>query len=458
MKSTNKLALRWLFSGAMLVFLGWISAFPIRTQAQGTLGNNAVYNSGTNTVGSSAWIDASVFSTADVCAALNAVFRSTVSPYPTLGAVIDARGVNPGTTQTCSISPWSGVTTPPPSTILLPSGTIVINNGLTLPNKTRLIGAGGGSLSTSGGATIIQAGSSFPSATMFIMGSSALCGTSCTGISLEDLWLDGQGQSINGILNQFGQELSYVKRVTFYQLLGTALSLTNTNAVNSGPYSDLAFSLGSHSAFASSTTACVQIKGISTRGLHGVTCIGNTGSSGTIPNAGVLLDASNNSLEDIHVEGFGDGVRVGSNASAQGDVLFNISGGANVTNVVNITNSTGKSVSDLSLMAITNGAVAGSGGATNTIADSRTSTTLADATVGMYVLGKAMTSGSGTVIGESRFTSSPNAATWGVGSVSPSGTCKVGSLFSNTSGTAHGSNTWWVCTPSGSTTTWTDIN
>lgn len=457
MNGKKKLASSWLFAGVAVVFLGWVSAFSTPMQSQ-VIGNNAVYTSATATTGSSAWIDASVFSSSDVCAALNAVFKSSANPYPTAGAVIDARGVNPGTTQTCSLSPWNGVTTPPPSTILLPSGTIIINNGLTLPNKTRLIGAGGGSLSTSGGATVIQAGSSFPSATMFLMGSSALCGTSCTGISLEDLWLDGQGQSINGILNQYGQELTYVKRVTFYQIMGTALSLTNTNSVNSGPYSELAFSLGSHSASASATTACVQIKGVSTRGLHGVSCNGNTGASGTIPNAGIFLDASNNSIEDVRVEGFGDGVRVGSNASAQGDVLFNIAGGTNVTNVVSITNTTGKSVSDLSIMAVSNGAVAGSGGATNTIADSRTSTTLTDATVGMYVLGKVMTSGTGTIIGESRFTTSPNTATWGVGSASPSGACKVGSLFSNTGGTTHGSNTWWVCTPSGSTTAWTDIN
>jgi hypothetical protein len=457
MKSTKKLVLSWSFWATVLVFLGWISAFSTRVQAQ-VIGNNAVYNSGTTTTGSSAWIDASVFSGTDVCAVLNAVFKSTANPYPAAGAVIDARGVTPGTTQTCSISPWGGLTTPPPSTILLPSGTIVINNSLTLPNKTRIIGAGGGSLSTSGGTTTVQAGTSFPSATMLVMGSSSLCGTSCTGISVENLWLDGQGQSINGILNQFGQELSYVKRVTFYQLLGTGLSLTNTNAVNSGPYSDLASSLGSFSASASSTTACVQIKGISTRGLHGLTCIGNTGGTGTIPNAGVFLDASNNSVEDVQVKGFLDGVRVGSNASAQGDVLFNISGGTNVSNVVNITSVTGKSVSDLSLMAVTNGAVAGSGGATNTILDSRTSTTLTDATVGMYVLGKVMTSGSGTIIGESRFTSSPNVATWGVGSTSPSGTCKVGSLFSNTNGTTSGHNTWFVCTPSGGSTIWTDIN
>jgi len=456
MKSTKKLALSSSFLGTMLVFLGWVSAFPTRTQAQ-VIGNNAVYSSGTSETGSSAWIDASVFTGTDVCAKVNAVFKSSANPYPAAGAVIDARGVNPGTTQTCSISPWSGVTTPPPSTILLPPGTIVINNGITLPNRTRLIGAGGGSLATSSGTTIIEAGSSFPGGSMFLMGNPTFCGTACTGISLENLWLNGTGQSINGVLNQYGQELSYVRRVTFYQLLGTALSLTNANAVNSGPYSELACSLGSYSASAASTTACVQIKGVSTRGLHSMTCTGNTGESGTIPNAGVFLDASNNSIEDVHVEGFGDGVRIGSNASAQSNVLFNISGGTNVTNVINITNSSGKSVSDLSLMAITNGAVGGSGGATNTITDSRTSTTLTDATVAMYVLGEEMTSGSSTMIGESRFTSSPNAATWGVGSGTPSGsTCKIGSLFSNTSGTTG--KTWYVCTASGSSTTWTNIN
>ena len=81
MKSTKKLALSSSFLGTMLVFLGWVSAFPTRTQAQ-VIGNNAVYSSGTSETGSSAWIDASVFTGTDVCAKVNAVFKSSANPYP----------------------------------------------------------------------------------------------------------------------------------------------------------------------------------------------------------------------------------------------------------------------------------------------------------------------------------------------------------------------------------------
>ena len=130
------------------------------------------------------------------------------------------------------------------ATVLLPSATIIINTGWTLPSGTRIIGQGAGS-DTSSPATTIQASSTFASTFMIDMGSSSttICPANvCMGISVENLRLDGQSKSITGVLNNYSQESSYVKHVTFYQINGTGLSVGPSspgNPVNSGPYSDL---------------------------------------------------------------------------------------------------------------------------------------------------------------------------------------------------------------------------
>jgi hypothetical protein len=62
----------------------------------------------------------------------------------------------------------------------------------------------------------------------------------CTGISVENLTLDGKGQSVNGITNAYSQDGSYVNHVRLYQILGTGLSVSG-NASNSGPYSNITF-------------------------------------------------------------------------------------------------------------------------------------------------------------------------------------------------------------------------
>jgi hypothetical protein len=54
---------------------------------------------------------------------------------------------------------------------------------------------------------------------MIQFGSSSVCGSgSCTGISLESLTLDGNGQTGNGITNQFAQTNTYVNHVRIYQV------------------------------------------------------------------------------------------------------------------------------------------------------------------------------------------------------------------------------------------------
>jgi len=447
MRSTRIFASdRLLFAVIVVLLMGWsISPAHVLAQSQG---NNAVY-SGPNTVrGSSAFIDASVLHLSlgggvfsDICARINAALVSL--PSTTFGAVIDARGIS-GSDLTCSAgnTPWvytfgsSQSTSTHPSTILLPAGTISVNNSWGMPNGTRLIGEGPGGPGT--GVTTLQAASGSSFTWMIQMGGVALCSNPCIGVSVEDLALDGNNASsgISGILNGQSQELSYVQHVRFYNLSGVGLEVQN-HAQNSGPYSDLSFSTSS----AQMNTKCVSIQ-VSTRGIHGLTCTGNTGT-GTIPSAGILLDGDNNSIEDVQVQGFQDGILVGSNASAQSNVLLNISGGTNVTNVVHIANVSGNTVSDLSIMGVGNMSTA----SVKTIQDDLTGTTISDATVGMYVLGEPVSVGTAHP-GYSRFTTSPSAANWGVGGAAPAtgtgATCTTGSLFTNTSGTTANT-TLFVC-------------
>jgi hypothetical protein len=310
------------------------SVSPPPVAAQGSQGQDAVYNLRSTIVGSSSFIDASMFvgnvTSPNLCSVLNLVLAQVVQPTYPNGAVIDARGLpgtTPPTSMTCSMSPWgSGSSTVSvPSTILLPAtgaNPIVIPSTWVLPPNTHLIGET--SNITSSGltpGTTLQAHTSFIAGTAMVsFGVPSLCTAGCAGISVENLTLDGQGQSINGIVNSLSQDSSYVNHVGLYRILGTGLSVLG-NASNSGPYSDINFDLGGFSG--TSSTICASINGVSgTHGIHGLTCI----SESTAPPAAVLLDASNNSLEDVRIVGFYDGIRVGANANAQSYVLLGLIG------------------------------------------------------------------------------------------------------------------------------------
>jgi hypothetical protein len=203
-------------------------------------------------VGSSAFIDASMFGAqnTDICAVLNFILKPSNHILPATGGVIDARGL-PGNTQTsmtCSISPWAGIPNPPPSTILLPATTgatsIVIPSTWFLPPNTHLIGEGDSI--TSGGftpGTTLMAASNFSGTAMISFGSSSLCSSPCSGISVENLTLNGAGQSIDGIDNALSQDASYVDHVSLFRIRGTGLAISG-NANHSGPYSNITFDLG----------------------------------------------------------------------------------------------------------------------------------------------------------------------------------------------------------------------
>jgi hypothetical protein len=451
MKIASKLAANWMFFATTVVFLGWLSVSPARVEAQ--TGPNAVYQTG-SVVPSSAFIDASVYPGGDICAK---IYNVLTTGYPSSGAVVDARGIS-GTALTCTVpgnTPWiHGIArVSVPSHILLPSGTITINTSWSLPNYTTITGEGPIN-------TIISSAlpSSPPLVPMIVMGD-ATCSSACFSIAVEDLTLEGNGQNIDGIDNSAAGELSYVDHVTMHQVEGTGLRL-ESGAGNSGPYSNIEFT--AVTAF-NSATACVRItttdltKQLSTRGIHGITCEA-TSTQMSQPAAAIYLDGNSNTIEDMHVEGYHDGILVGDSEPTGSNILININGAAGagpVTNVIDISNQTNTSgtpnVSDLAILGTR------SAGATNSIEDELTSTTLSDANVAMYVLGEPI----GGVAGAySRFTTTPdtpNAVTWGVGNGVPSGSCKVGSLYSNT-GPLSPNTTLYVCVPAGLTTAWTALN
>jgi hypothetical protein len=410
----------------------------------------------------------------DICAAINSIFVSTNPAYPSNGAVIDARGALPPSSAlavSCGSNPFANANGKP-SVVLLPAANITISTTWQLPSNTRIVGEGSN-------ATYIQAGSGFSggSTDMIEMGSSSFCSSSpCSGISIEHLELSGQSQSVNGIENYAAQESSFVDDVFFDNAFGAtngAALLIDALATGSGPYSNINYQCGTNGPSPvycpAATLPCVSINA-TTRGLHGVTCVAVSTKSSQ-PSEAILLSASNNSIEDIHIEGFSDGVVVGSQGSAQADVLLNVHGGLGngpVTNVVHICNPNAQtangncpakqtqpySVSDIGLFQI--GLYQTSG---TTILDDLTSTewnvltALNNSYTGMYAVGN----NNQVSNGYSRFTTIPGpnndangssgVPTWGVGASAPSSnSCNSpGAFYSNTTGSVGSHNTIFVC-------------
>jgi hypothetical protein len=196
------------FTVIATVVVSWLAVFASRANAQ--TGQNAVYNVSGTTVSSPAFIDASMFPALgrDFCGVLAYILNPSHGVMPSVGAVIDARGLpgTTGTSMTCSANPWAGITSPPPSTILLPAGTIVTSATWILPSNTHLIGEGEATLpGTTPDVSTIQASDTFSTPGPFIQfGSSSVCGPSqCSGISVEKLSLDGLGGSFYGIVNGY---------------------------------------------------------------------------------------------------------------------------------------------------------------------------------------------------------------------------------------------------------------
>ena len=93
MKTAARLALRPMLLGSVIAVMVWFAAFPTLATAQGSQGQDAVYNSSNGIVGSSSFIDAGMFAGTTFCSKIYNVLTSINPPYPSAGAVIDARGL-----------------------------------------------------------------------------------------------------------------------------------------------------------------------------------------------------------------------------------------------------------------------------------------------------------------------------------------------------------------------------
>jgi hypothetical protein len=519
MKIARMLAARWLFLGILIVVLSWVSGWPTPAQAQ-SAGNNAVWNS-TGVTGSWAFIDATPFYTQDICATINYILAHNYPPTGTVGAVIDARGISPGQEQLCSINPFSrpsGGAVPGPSVVLLPASTIDVEAPWILPNNTKVVGAGQATVlaacngqgqctgNFSGGTDIIDMGGP-------VVGPSVCPAIVCQGVAVEHLKVDANGLALNGIVNGFSQQSSYVNDVYLHDIGATTSSgpiiagLTiGPDGGDSGPYSNIYFTANGlcGSGYTCQPTACVQISA-QTRGLHGISCIGaSSTTTGEAGQAAIHLDANSNTLDDVYVEGWYDGVVVGDSATTGGTVsgntLRNITGHAGGQNhplqnsLVHICDpgyhyGNGQlsactygnwSVRDVSIFGAASNNAGHSG--VSTIVDDLTGTTINDSQyttfAGMYILGGEVPST--TPPQYSRFTTSPGVndagqcsssnpcgvPTWGAGSVGSNGlgtggtSCSLpGVVFSNTAGTNTSNVTVYVCTypQSGSGLVWWPI-
>jgi hypothetical protein len=258
---------------------------------------------------------------------------------------------NPPGSIACTNSPFDGVGSLPPTTILLPSADIPIAKTWTLPNNMKIVGVGGSSDTIAtplSGNTTLTAASQF-TGDLIDMGS-ATCPTSgCSGVAVEHLFLNGGGFDMNGIVNNWSQAQSYVNDVHLINISRTGLEI---GAPNSGPYSNIYFGAADVSTCSGgvggSCPICVDIEA-QTRGLHGITCVGtpavNGSGTGTPEgDAAIYINASNNTIEDVHLEAFWDGIEIGDVASgvSVGNVVVSavLGGGDNhygyLTNMVHV--------------------------------------------------------------------------------------------------------------------------
>lgn len=459
-----------------------VTALSMRVSAQ--QGQNAVVQSTgpITTSPSYAIVDATQFQVngSDLCATINNVFGVY---YPTVGAangiVVDARGIS-GTALQCTsgTNPWSNLISAEnkygndefTDIVLLPAGTIQIQTTWVLPNYTHLIGQGPNS-------TIIQAGSNITQ-DMIDMGqaSGLLCSSlpDCPGVVIEHLELNGNGNQY-GIVNCCAQELSRVNDVSISNVK-TGLWLSDRFAQNSGPYTNLTIS---------GVNTCLSIgpamsgNMVNSRGVHGLQCSVNSTSS-----AAITVDGPNNSLEDISISSASssaDGIYVGSKGSAEGNTFLNIQG-SGLNNVIHISNANNSGVSGPQNCPYTHNRTSGQGtvynvcdltifgvarsSGTSTVKDDLTGTTIIDSTLAMYTLGEIVGTNY-TSFGYSRFTTATasgntNATPWLVGATYPSGSCKIGTLYSCTGSSSACNNSTataalWQCVPVSGTPTWTKI-
>ena len=176
--------------------------------------------------------------------------------------------------------------------------------------------------------------------------------TPCSGIAIEHVNIyAATNPGLNGIVNNYAQSSSYVNDVAFAQiecagLVIGAIGGQASMAANSGPYTNIDFlGLVSGSTCSGggpkvSYPLCIDIE-TQTKGVHSVTCIGEASTTSTAPGAAIYVNASNNTVEDLHFERFWDGVQIGdvpSGTTVANVVVSNAAGGEDGGGVKQIQN------------------------------------------------------------------------------------------------------------------------
>jgi hypothetical protein len=488
------------FLVAAFVCIGvWSHPAYSQTPAQG---NKTVIDSSGGPTPSTIWIDASAWwdqsttTTPDLCYILNTIIALQISGGSTVGVVIDARGLyNSFLTNAavaCTGTPFPTSASSFAMTILLPAASIPMLSTWTLPNNTRLVGEGQN--------TNLVAESGFTGTGYMIeMGGSGVCpavssASVCTSVGIEHLLLSDSHQTgVGGIDNQFSTNSSYVNDVNLNSFNNIGLNIT---APDSGPYSNVAFSSAPAGSSNGPGPTCINI-GAQTLGFHGVTCTGNsaTGTSGATGGVGAIyVNASNNTIEDVHIEAFWNGVEIGniSSGTVANVLVSNVTGSKSgsgcgsgtqcqVTNVVHICGTNPANSADVcssSTSSTTNQDVTllnilGLSGATNVIAsvrDDATATAIVRCaaceqplSTAIYALGEPYAGGyprfatNPSSPGTNYDTTSTFVPTWSEGSSSLVGDSCItpGAIYSNTSGSSMTS--VFVCTYNGTTFLWKAI-
>jgi hypothetical protein len=488
------------FLVAVFVCIGvWSHPAYSQTPAQG---NKAVIDSSGGPTPSTIWIDASAWwdesttTNPDLCNILNTIIALQISGGSTVGVVIDARGLyNSFLTSpavACTGTPFPTSASSFAMTILLPSATIPMSSTWIVPNNTRLVGEGQN--------TNLVAESGFTGTGYMIeMGASSLCsavsGSSvCTSVGIEHLLLSDPHQTgVGGIDNQFSTNSSYVNDVNLDSFNNIGLNLS---APDSGPYSNVTFSSAPAGSPNGPGPTCVYI-GAQTLGVHGVTCTGNSTTGIGVPDggvAGIYVNASNNTIEDIHLEAFWNGIEIGNIASGTvANVLVsNVTGSKSgmgcgtgtkcqVTNIVHVCGPDPANSSDICLAAtsltktqdVSLFNILGLSGSTDIIAsvrDDATATAIVRCaaceqplSTAIYALGEPYAGGYPRLAtnpsspGTNYDTTSTFVPTWSEGSSSLVGDSCItpGAIYSNTSGGSMTS--IFVCTYNGTTYLWKAI-
>lgn len=388
------------------------------------------------------------------------------------------------------------MTPPTNATILLPAATISVKNPWIVPTETRIIGEGRNATSlgvdpnfvADGTNALIEMGS--PGTTI----SPGACGTSsvCTGITLEHLTIstnviNNTFSNHHAVYNNDAQDGSYLDDVVL-----TAGQTSSTGAIAvglligpgasySGPYTNIDF-VGSKACPGNVTcapTACVQIQA-QIRGLHGITCTAASSTSGE-PLAAIYVDSYNNTISEVHTEGYYDGVvisdcsnllplpgtttvpacKVTANAISNVTVGYGAGPSWEAVHICNpaspasgtaCASATGFTVRDVALTQIQSNGTSGFTTVTP-ITDDLTKTPFPQSGnqqfVAQYLVGAAVSVNTG-VTGYTRYTTAPFLPSWGVGNagIPSSGTCSnAGAIFTNTVGGQHPgvSDTIYVC-------------